>query len=197
MSLRIESVTSERRSVSNQDFAKVHRLRHVEEMDAYIISLRYTAEVEQRLTKMREKHFPKERNFLRAHVTLFHALPASERAKWEMDLQVICAGTPVFDIVFSEPYSLGRGVALRVQSPELKAAHAHLQNRWRDFLTPQDRQGYRPHCTIQNKVEPSIALALLEELRSVWTPLEASATGLDVWRYAGGPWELENSYKFK
>ena len=56
--------------------------------------------------------------------------------------------------------SLGRGTALRVEAPEAAAVRAALARAFAGWLTPQDRQGWRPHVTIQNKVAPDAARAL-------------------------------------
>ena len=43
--------------------------------------------------------------------------------------------------------------------------------------------------TVQNKVPPDRARALLAELQAGFAPYDVTATGLALWRYLGGPWE--------
>jgi hypothetical protein len=63
-------------------------------------------------------------------------------------------------------------------------------------LTPQDRQGFGPHVTIQNKVAPEIARALLASLSADFEPFEGVGEGLLLWRYLSGPWALEAEFAF-
>lgn len=164
---------------------------------AYILALDFTRDVREQLTALRARYFPAERNFLEAHVTLFHALPEAERARWLLDLETTCASINSFPIQFARPYSLGRGFAIRVEGEPLLKLRDRLQASWRAFLTPQDRQPYRPHCTLQNKVEPARAREALAQVQLTWQPVEAVATGCTLWRYEGGPWGHVRDLKFK
>ena len=83
---------------------------------------------------------------------------------------------------------LGRGTALGVEAPGAAALRARLAAAFAPWLTPQDRQGWRPHLTVQNWVAPAEARALQATL-AARPPLAGIATGLDLWRYRGGPWE--------
>jgi hypothetical protein len=73
---------------------------------------------------------------------------------------------------------------------------AELARRWAQWLTPQDRQGFRPHVTVQNKVPVEEARALKASLEAGFSPLEARGEGLLLWRYLGGPWALETEVPF-
>ena len=64
------------------------------------------------------------------------------------------------------------------------------------LLTPQDQAGWRPHVTIQNKVEPPVARALLAQLRAEFRPRPLQIAGLAAWWYRGGPWELLSRHMF-
>lgn len=123
-----------------------------------------------------------------AHVTLFHALPGGEVDAILADLvDVACAQKP-FDVLVTEVISLGRGAAYRLRSQELAAVHAEMATRWRGWLTPQDRQPFRPHVTVQNKADPQMVAATLAALRAGFVPFSVRGLGLSVWRYVGGPW---------
>ncbi|MBW1279601.1 2'-5' RNA ligase family protein, partial [Escherichia coli] len=63
-------------------------------------------------------------------------------------------------------------------------------------LTAQDRQGWRPHVTVQNKVTPETARALHADLAFGFTPFRFTAPGLLLWRYLGGPWAQRTSFVF-
>ena len=57
------------------------------------------------------------------------------------------------------------------------------------WLTAQDRQGWRAHVTVQNKVAPETARALHTDLQAAFVPFRFPAPGVLLWRYRGGPWE--------
>ena len=74
--------------------------------------------------------------------------------------------------------------------PQLVPRHpAELARRWLPWLTGQDRQRWRPHVTVQNKVEPEVARRLHADLSAAFTPYDAVAGGWRLFRYRGGPWE--------
>lgn len=53
-----------------------------------------------------------------------------------------------------------------------------------------------PHVTVQNKVAPQAARALLAELQAGFSPFTMRAEGLNLWRYLGGPWRHERLFRF-
>jgi hypothetical protein len=145
---------------------------------------------------LRKLHFPEERNFLRAHLTLFHKLPGRDSAAIANDLDEIGAATEILPLAFTGWRSLGRGVAMNVESTKLTAVRSAFSKRRFGDLTPQDRQGFRPHITVQNKVEPAVATKLLDELVGQGWPSAGQVVGLELWRYLGGPWEPVSFHSF-
>ncbi|MEV4143944.1 2'-5' RNA ligase family protein [Amycolatopsis sp. NPDC049691] len=138
---------------------------------------------------LRRKWFPPERLVVGAHVTLFHALPGIHEDEVVADCAAVAGSTGRFTLTVDGVRPLGRGVALVVRAPELMGVHARVRHRWAGWLTRQDQQPLKPHVTVQNKVSPETAAATLAALRANFGPREATATGLAVWRYVGGPWE--------
>ena len=149
-----------------------------------------------RFDAARRELFPAGRTQVGAHVTLFHALPGEWRAAADADLAEI-ADRPAFDVLVSGVLPLGRGAAYRLESGELTAVQVALRSRWEAGLTPQDRQPYRPHVTVQNKVTPEEARRTVTALRAAFTPHRVRAAGLALWRYAGGPWEPLSRHLFR
>jgi hypothetical protein len=141
------------------------------------------------LDGLRRRHFPPLRNLVPAHVTLFHRLPGAAEAAIRADLAAACRDRPPFCLTSGRPRLLGRGVALPLASPELPELRGRLADRFLPMLAAQDRQPYRPHVTIQNKVAPDVARALAEELEACPRQLRIIATGLLLWRYLDGPWQ--------
>ncbi len=147
------------------------------------------------LDALRRAHFPAERNYLRAHLTLFHHLPPSV-------VQELChlladeARNCVPQARLTGLIDLGGGVAYRIDCPELADARAAIADRFAPLLMPQDRAGWRAHVTVQNKVKAAEARALRATLEAEFRPRPLVLKGLAAWWYRGGPWEPIAAYAF-
>lgn len=162
-----------------------------------ILTLKLEHVAFERLDALRRAHFPSERNVIPAHLTLFHALPGDQEPSIQQTLHAFCSETPWLTLHFPSLRFLGRGVAVEVDAPELLAIRRQLATQWSGWLSAQDRQGNRPHITIQNKVPPDQARQLYAELGAGWQPFAASGEGLLLWRYLSRPWELAGAYRFE
>ena len=139
------------------------------------------------LNTLRTQYFPANRNFIDAHITMFHKLDGLREK--EIIEHLKATATRPFPVEARALRSLGRGVAITIASATLLALHARLAAHWSEMLTPQDRQKYEPHVTIQNKVGPQEARALMDRLAPDFSPFVMQAAGVSVWRYFGGPWD--------
>jgi hypothetical protein len=149
------------------------------------------------LDRLRRAYFPVERNVLPAHLTLFHHLPPALLAELDTRLKAAMREMARPSATIGEPMLLGRGVALRVRCAPLEALRADLAYFFGGSLTPQDAAGWRPHVTLQNKVEPSVARALHAALCPEFVqPRPLVLTGLATHHYRGGPWERIARYRF-
>ncbi len=148
------------------------------------------------LDGLRRAHFPADRNVLPAHLTLFHHLPPSalDELNRLLKIETRNVAPPVARAIGF--MSLGRGVAVRVQSQGLEAIRERIAVNFAGQLTPQDKAGWRAHVTIQNKVAPEIAKALLADLAGDFRPRPLGITGLAAFFYRGGPWELIARFAF-
>lgn len=144
---------------------------------------------------LRRAYFPPERNFLRAHITLFHHLPPSAVRELSDLLKSEARGAPPVAQLASL-MSLGGGVAYRIDSPDLQNIRARIADRFASLLMPQDRAGWRPHITVQNKVKADAARKLLTSLSADFAPRPLAITGLAAWWYRGGPWEPIGAWGF-
>jgi 2'-5' RNA ligase len=153
-----------------------------------VVTLEIEDEAQSRFDLERAALFPAGRTVIGAHLTLFHAVPAGQEPQVINDLSEAASVREPFQIEVRELMSLGRGVAYRLHSAELLSLHSGLQARWWNGLSQQDRQGFRPHVTVQNKVSPELAHRTLAELRTRFTPFSIGARALRLWRYDGGPW---------
>lgn len=152
-----------------------------------IVTVQLDPATQARFDRERLEHFPPGRTVIGAHVTLFHAVPAAVERAVRDDLAA-SSERPPFELAVSGLMSLGRGVAYRLQSAELAGMHRQLQLRWWELLTAQDRQGFRPHLTVQNKASAEVAARTLAQLEARFEPFNVQGTGLRLWRYEGGPW---------
>ena len=149
-----------------------------------------------RFERLRRLHFPPERNLIPAHATLVHHLPGHELEAVQEELAARCAQQPPFDVDVTGLRFLGRGVAYELHAPDLLALRRGLAGQWRDWLTLQDQQGWRPHVTIQNKATPEAARALRDAMQAGFAPFTVRAEGLLLWRYMGGPWLAAGRHSF-
>jgi hypothetical protein len=131
-----------------------------------------------------------------AHLTLFRHLPPSVEGEVGRRLAAYAA-TPAPEAAIVGVMDLGEGTALRVESEGLDDIRYDLALALRGLLTPQDMTPWRPHVTVQNKVEPREAKRLQAQLRARFEHRPLAIRGLAVWRYLGGPWEPVKSYTFR
>lgn len=148
-----------------------------------------------RMEGLRRRHYPRERNRVPAHLTLFHTIPPSAEAELRSRLAELAKERRPAAWI-EGLMDLGGGVAFRVVSPELDRMRDELANDLHGLLGAQDR-GWRPHVTIQNKVAPKIARALIAELQRRFVPEPLKISGLGLHRYLGGPWETIAAYPFR
>ena len=148
------------------------------------------------LEGLRRANYPAGQNRVPVHLTMFQGLPPSavEEVKHQLALHSANA-PPKADI--AGLMNLTGGVAFRVVSDELEAIRDEIADHFHGMLCAPDAAGWRPHITIQNKVPPKEARALLEKLESSFRPRPLGVAGLTVHRYRGGPWETLASYKFR
>jgi hypothetical protein len=160
-----------------------------------IVTLALNAEAEAFFNDLRQLHFPSERNFLAAHLTLFHQLPA-HAFQLIQHLEIVSTQQETIHLNVSSVVYTGRGVAYKLESPVLQHLHKQLQQQWQPWLIPQDKQKLWPHVTVQNKVPPHVARTLHQLLENVFVPFDVHGTGFRLWHYLDGPWELVHTFPF-
>jgi 2'-5' RNA ligase len=149
-----------------------------------------------RFESLRQAHFPPHRNFIPAHLTLFHHLPGHDPGAIAADLAATLRTRTPVRLHATGLRFLGRGVAYTFDSPDLTALRNDLAARWANSLTPQDRQPFRPHITVQNKADPDEARRLKQSLEAGFQSFDVTGEGLLLWRYLGGPWEALGDFPF-
>jgi 2'-5' RNA ligase superfamily len=145
---------------------------------------------------LRAAHYPPERNQVPAHITLFHHLPPGHLPEIKARLAALARECPRPPAMLGDVMLLGRGVAFRVDCPDLLAMRDELAEGFTGLLTPQDQARPQLHITVQNKVEPAVAKALHGELAASFQPRPLAIIGLSAYYYRGGPWEPIQSWAF-
>ncbi len=161
----------------------------------YILTLYINEGAAAFFNRQRQLYFPAVRNFLQAHLTLFHYLPLPSHEIVAL-VKLIVTEIHSFTVHVIDVVSIGKGVAYKLESKELQLLHSRLQQLWKPGLKPQDTQKLWPHITIQNKVTPKQAKELLTKLRNEFEPFSFIAEGLSLWEYLDGPWRFVETIDF-
>ena len=163
----------------------------------FIVTAELPVDLASWATALRTAHFPPERNHLKAHVSLFHALPPSSEGEVKTALAQEAAANPPVDGYLEGLMPLGGGTALRLSSPAMIDIWQNLADRFHGLLIPQDLHKPRLHVTIQNKVTSKEAKALQAELEPQIEPRPFRFRGLSLHIYRGGPWDFVKTYAFR
>jgi len=127
---------------------------------------------------------------------MFRALPPSAEGEARKALSRLAVEPPPRASI-AGMMDLGGGVAFRIVSPDLDRIRRELAQDFHGLLSAQDIGGWRPHVTIQNKVPPKEARALVAKLEREFRPRPLAISGLVLHRYLGGPWEDIAAYSFR
>lgn len=147
--------------------------------------------------RLRQAHYPSEKNRVAAHVTLFRALPPSCESELRDALAEAARAHAPPPARLGEVMPLGGGTAIGVVSPALLKLRAGLAEHFHRLLTPQDLPEPRLHVTVQNKVSAAEARALQRDLAQTIRPRDFRFAGLALHRYRDGPWEFVKRWSFR
>ncbi|MGH1572896.1 2'-5' RNA ligase family protein [Methylobacterium sp. P31] len=153
-----------------------------------ILTLAFDAPTFARFDGERRRYFPESLNVIPAHATLFHHLPGDQERGVIEAIAALARAVPPPEVSVTGLRFTGRGVAYVLESEALSTFRARLAKGFESHLMAQDRQGWRPHVTVQNKVAPEVARALHAGLSAGFAPFRFAAPATLLWRYLGGPW---------
>lgn len=162
-----------------------------------IVTARLDATSQSYFGQLRQQHYPSDRNYLPAHLTMFHALPANALDDVSVVLTNLACRNAALPAEVCGMRLLGSGVAFTICSPDLERVREEIAAAFRNRLTKQDAHRYRPHVTIQNKVSSESARNLMASFQRAFQPWTVSVEALDLWRYDGGPWEFVRGFHFE
>jgi len=163
----------------------------------FIVTAELPPDLAKWATGLRTEHFPPERNFLKAHVTLFHALPYFCGDEVRAALAQEAAEYAPIDAELVGLMALGGGTALKLSSLGMLELRDRLADRFHGLLTSQDSHPPRLHVTIQNKVALQEARALQAQLEPHIMPRSFRFAGLGMHVYRGGPWDHVRNFPFR
>ena len=166
-----------------------------QEFAPLIMTAMFDTQSAQTLEDLRQRYFPAALNRVPVHLTLFHHLPGEDLRALSERVAALCSTHLALRFDIGRTRFLGRGVGFEIACPPLVALREDVARQWNDRLTAQDRQGYRPHVTIQNKVSPAEARTTQGRLELL-LPINGEIQGLKLWHYRGGPWEEAGRFRF-
>lgn len=162
-----------------------------------VVTATLPPDMQARFDRLRRAHFPAERNWIAAHVTLFHSLPPQVEAEARDLLSRMASATPPINAQVRQVMDLGTGTAFLIESPAMSALRDAIVQHFHGMLTLQDSHRPRLHVTVQNKVSQGEARALQKLLTSNFEPSRFAFAGLALHRYLGGPWEAIGRWPFR
>ncbi len=145
-------------------------------------------------TSLRNTHYPKHFNYLEAHLSFFHRLPADILLIDEVLKKAAARAILHMEVIGIK--NIDHGVIYKVESAELLALHKKLQQSFKPWLITKDRKKLWPHITIQNKVTAYKASQTTALLLPDFKPFALQGTGFTVWQFCKGPWKLVQQYPF-
>lgn len=171
----------------------------------YVLSLAISPQISHAMNDLRAAYFPPHLNRLPAHLTLFHALPASHLESTILPaLTTLAANTPSYHIRAGDARRMKRGVLITLhhsKSPHRTTELARdLQRQWGHFLSKQDLGLARPHWTVMNKVNNPDHVEKVHGEVEAWLKrekgrkdkerrtVEGWVEGIVLWRYDKGNW---------
>lgn len=172
-----------------------------------VLSLILDSKSQDTLTALRTQFFPRNRNFLSAHITLFHALPPSDQLFTLLERTL--ADFKPFNLGLGDPFLFknGSGVALNMKSFKAKELHQTLLDTLWDArveLTEQDQRPMRGvHVTICNKAKEAEAKDVFQQMQDKMEGLKkelptARGLGVAAWEYQqDSTWKHLTDYMFK
>ena len=145
--------------------------------------------------RLRDRHYPASR--VPAHVTLFRSLPGRDPDAVKARVEELCGGMTTFPVEVPGPMLLSNGVALRLEARELLSLRQRMAEEFWAHLTRHDRREFEPHMTVQHRVTRRRAQRTLGAVKGKFVPFTATAEGVALWFYDGGPWEAFAEIRFE
>lgn len=163
----------------------------------FIVTAELPADIFSWANGLRAENYPPERNWLKAHVTLFHSFAPSLRDELPRFLARMAGEYAAPPAEVSGLIDLGGGTALAIRSPGMLTIRERIAEHFWHMLTSQDQGGKKLHITVQNKVPRQTAMALQAELGARLKPRTFAFTGLGLHLYRNPHWEAVGVWRLR
>lgn len=160
-----------------------------------IITLKIDEASQSIFNEKRKQHYPTYANFVDAHITLFHKLPADKNIVYETLHQL--SNTNAFEMQVVGIKNIENFVAYDIVSPTLQHIHVAMQSSFANMLNEKDREILWPHITVHNKATVYKAFKTHEKLLANFNPFNITAFGFTTWLYAKKEWVWQKDYLFE
>lgn len=151
-----------------------------------IVTLKLDEPARTYFNTLREKYYPAHFNYVEAHLTLFHSLPAGEKKIHEA-LYLFSKRCHI-ELTISGLANTRNGISYIISSPELQQMHASLQHAIKEHVKGKDKQELMPHITIQQKVTAFKAGLLYKSLSADFKSFVCKGTGFSTYIYDKRQW---------
>ena len=145
--------------------------------------------------EQRTAYFPARANYVPAHITLFHKLPANN-IDIETELTAF-AKHATFELLITDIMLSETSVSYSIVSSEVKHLHAEMQLKFEPYLIRNDKKILKCHITIQNKVTAYKAYKTHAFLIKDFKPFVVKAIGFTSWYYVKSYWVKKEDYLFQ
>ena len=159
-----------------------------------IVTLKLDEPAKTFFNELRKKYYPAHFNFVEAHLTLFHSLPANEKLIHET--LALYSKRSKIELTICNLENTKNGISYLISSPALQNLHAQIQDLLKEYLHEKDKQTLNPHITIQHKVTEFKASQVFEKLSADFKSFVCYGSGLSTFMYNKGPWIHFADYDF-
>ncbi len=142
----------------------------------------------------RKQHYPAYANFVAAHITLFHKLPADKPLVYDTLMEL--SKTSIFEMQVVDVKNIENFVAYEISSPTLQSLHAAMQKIFTNMLNEKDKELLWPHIAVHNKATVYKAYKTHQKLLDNFVPFNITAIGFTTWLYAKKAWVWKEDYLF-
>ena len=159
-----------------------------------IITLKIDDASQAFFNEKRKQYYPAYANFVDAHITLLHKLPADKNIVYDTLNKM--SKINVFDMEVEGIKHIDNFVAYDIVSQTLQHMHAEMQTTFANMLNEKDKEILWPHITVHNKATVYKAFKTYEKLLKDFKPCSIIAIGFTTWFYAKKQWIKKEDFLF-
>lgn len=146
-----------------------------------MLSLSVDPSLQAYFENLRNTHYPKHKNNIPAHITLFYKYP--DGPEYLDILKEIVKNSAPFDLQVADIKMTKNGNQLKIYAPKVYELRKKILKAIGRAAFYRDRKPYYPHMTFQEDVTAFKAANTNEALKAQFQPLNSTAIGIDVFEY--------------